>query len=61
MALGPLYIHEEGVGNRKEMGEGVATETGGNVCDGVLTDTLVLTERNIKILPKLYLSRLGKP
>ena len=26
VALGPLYIHEEGVGNR---GKGDATETGG--------------------------------
>jgi len=30
-----------------------------NVDYRVLTDTIVLTERNIKTLPKLYLSRLG--
>lgn len=32
-----------------------------NVGYTVLTDTIVLTERNIKTLPELHLSRLGKP
>ena len=50
--LGPTAIHPRKTTHNAYLS---------NVGYTVLTDTIVLTERNIKTLPKLHLSRLGKP